>query len=1847
MKRLLTLSARWRKGWVLAILMAFMLPFAFDAGAVHVYFKPDGNWTQSSARFALYYYGNGDGWVSMTSTSGLSGVYDAELPSGYTNFIIVRLNGSSSANNWGNKWNQSADLTYPTADSYYNKSSNSAWDSWSVTPTTVPTFAPYLQTNNNVNGSQNIAFTKGTGNTYYIDVTSHAATNFNFRVRANSTATTTTVGVWGASGTVSSLNTQTTLTSSTTYRTFNVADAVLSRIELEATNVKLNSNLNGYTATMKIKFIGTAEATASTTIYYYQASGSTPNIAIDHSNNTYDVASTAMTSAGNGWYSYTYTQATSGTYSLTIGGQTLTGLSYSATSSYTLSSSPIAANSGKLVAYVPNGTSNVASAVTVKLHKPSGWTTGYVSLQASGASAPYYQAALSDDSFAGWYTVTIPAASLPSSGVNINFTNGSTNLWGTWTSAPTAAACYGNATTATLVADPSTYTFYFYDWGDNVTSAHNAFIYNNTNKVYAFDATSKDYPATVNFILMNKNDWNASNIVRWGNTTFNTFDTWSSALTTGGGDNSFTKDGYHVTGVQLDASAVEVTTDGVYSGSVKLKFTGETYTPAVVIPTLAFRYQSGNWDSKDGSINGSGGVDFTQDTNDTNLWFINVTSQASADFYFKITADAGWDHGQWGDFAVTALGTQYTSSTSNGNGTFNVSGATISRIELDASGVSYNSTSGKYEGALKVKFIGTAVVTTYDFDVYFVKPSSWDFTPFIYTWGPELAGNPGTQMTQVDGNLYKYSFTGNTSTSCNVMFNSGQWNTDGGTQTNDSYNLTGITDGASYYLTSGGTNVELISGAAAADAKAFYLHDWDNVMGLGNFVQFQWDSTNSVYYIDVTGKTLPTTFNVLPVGSNDYNYGYWQNGTISTVNTAVTLAHATSGDAAASITLPRGTTVTRLELDGSAVTEYLGTTSGTAYTTGNITVKAVGTLPTTKNVTVRFFRPIWNDADNTDWSNTPYLAYSFNSDFSGDQSVAMTAITDAAYASTKGTWYQATISGVLTTDNLYVRFHDGEGWDKYTVAGGQYEISGAPDVVCLTLETAKGDSGYYGVFADSNDKWKSAKIAEASCPDYAKWDKPLTIHFYRQRFPHAAEWTNTPVAVVYAGNYPYDLELTYNTTESSSYVAWYDVTIPANTIPATEFNVAMRNGANAADGQTSLWYVSEADAATMADICATMMQAASGKNHTLRKETCPGTTVEYYFFDAGNVIPNTNGNVYTLTEPTSGAELHFVKFTQLSPHYFYIDIPEATNGLWHNYKITTGVGMNYLDSSITDWDGNSETEAKITLPNEWKKLSQNTGNDAQQYATDHIAIKRIFINDFNVNDTDPRLWVSFEQEYPLYLHTWTNNTQDHSQSQYEHVDVGAENNVFTELTGDNKKFKFITDILVANNIPAGNSYQVAYGIIFPEPLEVKEDRIKQGEGFLVRYGGTDSDETNSFLQCDESSYIVSDQFEATGLQGVGGHTWHRDYGVLKGAYNAIFLVRDEQDPTQLFVIASSKGSAEGHQVDQDIEQRTATRDICLGASMTWTNPTNLDGLGIKGIFPCKQIYKIVNEDGSDLLTFDAIGNGTTDISSQLVTNIATYYGLPYNGRFYVELDFSIGIKAGKWFDFEVVTDIAKPVESINLSTDDVMCAESSWGHSDHADSEFQYVADFDWTMPSDAYIVNQYEVFAYDSDLYDSPEEAEAANALATCVVESNGVVHTGDYDATYKNPLTVHSDKDSSKQTVNLTYGVRPLYKVYFLEHPTTDEAAALAATYPSAGSRLRAASISSFDNVEAEPTTKTLALNNVVTGILGIDADRMPVRGIYNLQGQRVRETIPGQFYIINGKKTMVNSVIRDTDF
>ena len=78
-----------------------------------VYLKPNSNWTQAGARFAIYFFGNGDTWVSMTKVEGTNyyGVKISDIISkGYTNMIFCRMNPGVAANNWDNKWNQTGDL---------------------------------------------------------------------------------------------------------------------------------------------------------------------------------------------------------------------------------------------------------------------------------------------------------------------------------------------------------------------------------------------------------------------------------------------------------------------------------------------------------------------------------------------------------------------------------------------------------------------------------------------------------------------------------------------------------------------------------------------------------------------------------------------------------------------------------------------------------------------------------------------------------------------------------------------------------------------------------------------------------------------------------------------------------------------------------------------------------------------------------------------------------------------------------------------------------------------------------------------------------------------------------------------------------------------------------------------------------------------------------------------------------------------------------------------------------------------------------------------------------------------------------------------------------------------------------------------------------------------------------------------------------------------------------------------------------------------------------------------------------------------------------------------------------
>lgn len=77
-----------------------------------LYLLPQAEWDKDNARFAAYFFGNGEKWVSMTGFA--THKFYVIAPAGYPNVIFCRMNGSTSANNWDNKWNQTKDLVVPT-----------------------------------------------------------------------------------------------------------------------------------------------------------------------------------------------------------------------------------------------------------------------------------------------------------------------------------------------------------------------------------------------------------------------------------------------------------------------------------------------------------------------------------------------------------------------------------------------------------------------------------------------------------------------------------------------------------------------------------------------------------------------------------------------------------------------------------------------------------------------------------------------------------------------------------------------------------------------------------------------------------------------------------------------------------------------------------------------------------------------------------------------------------------------------------------------------------------------------------------------------------------------------------------------------------------------------------------------------------------------------------------------------------------------------------------------------------------------------------------------------------------------------------------------------------------------------------------------------------------------------------------------------------------------------------------------------------------------------------------------------------------------------------------------------
>ena len=85
-----------------------------------VYMKINyGNWKKGDERYAIYCFGSGEQWYNFTLVDGACGgpIYKAEVDLKYTGYVICRMNGATTENNWSNKWDQTYDIT--AADGIY------------------------------------------------------------------------------------------------------------------------------------------------------------------------------------------------------------------------------------------------------------------------------------------------------------------------------------------------------------------------------------------------------------------------------------------------------------------------------------------------------------------------------------------------------------------------------------------------------------------------------------------------------------------------------------------------------------------------------------------------------------------------------------------------------------------------------------------------------------------------------------------------------------------------------------------------------------------------------------------------------------------------------------------------------------------------------------------------------------------------------------------------------------------------------------------------------------------------------------------------------------------------------------------------------------------------------------------------------------------------------------------------------------------------------------------------------------------------------------------------------------------------------------------------------------------------------------------------------------------------------------------------------------------------------------------------------------------------------------------------------------------------------------------------
>ena len=112
-----------------------------------LYFQPNSNWNSAGARFAAHVFHKVNDnttlaeWIDLEETSTGSGIFSGDIEIATHNFIIfARMNGSTTENNWDNKWNQTSDLGMPVDYEWFsthlkyvlnaNETSQDNWDGY-------------------------------------------------------------------------------------------------------------------------------------------------------------------------------------------------------------------------------------------------------------------------------------------------------------------------------------------------------------------------------------------------------------------------------------------------------------------------------------------------------------------------------------------------------------------------------------------------------------------------------------------------------------------------------------------------------------------------------------------------------------------------------------------------------------------------------------------------------------------------------------------------------------------------------------------------------------------------------------------------------------------------------------------------------------------------------------------------------------------------------------------------------------------------------------------------------------------------------------------------------------------------------------------------------------------------------------------------------------------------------------------------------------------------------------------------------------------------------------------------------------------------------------------------------------------------------------------------------------------------------------------------------------------------------------------------------------------------------------------------------------------------------------